>query len=326
MIFSFHFKKNSVYAIGLVYLFLINIQDYILANIKNYSPLRYPGGKACLSNFITEQAVLNGVNGGVYVELYAGGAGAALNMLFNGIFSRIHINDFDYNIYALWYSILNHSEELISKIEETPISIEEWHKQQTIYKLGRSLSVVDLGFATFFLNRTNRSGIIFKAGPIGGIDQTGNYKIDVRFNKADLIRRIQKIASYRNKIELTNLDAVEVIQNIEQFHPETDNIFMYLDPPYYKKGKFLYLNNYGHLDHLRLSQAVAELRNVKWLISYDNVDEIKDIYQNYRMSSFDLNYTLQSKKFGSELLIFSDNFRMSRVIKVNSRSSDLILL
>jgi DNA adenine methylase len=297
-----------------------------LANLKNNSPLRYPGGKACLTNFITELAVLNGVYGGVYVELYAGGAGAALNMLFNGIFRSIHINDFDYHVYSLWYSILNHSEDFASRILETEVCIDEWHRQQAIYKQGKSANIIDLGFATFFLNRTNRSGIIFKAGPIGGIDQTGNYKIDVRFNKDDLIRRIQKIASYRDKIKLSNLDAVEIIQNIKTHHPTTEEIFLYLDPPYYKKGKFLYLNNYNHADHLRLSHAVSNLDDVKWLISYDNTIEIKEMYKNFRMSSFDLNYTLQSKKFGSELLVFSENLRTSKNIKVNSRSSELVLL
>jgi DNA adenine methylase len=297
-----------------------------LANLRNHSPLRYPGGKACLSHFITELAVLNGVHGGVYVELYAGGAGAALNMLFNGVFKSIHINDFDYHVYSLWYSILNHSEEFISRIAESEVSIDEWHRQQLIYKQGKSANIVDLGFSTFFLNRTNRSGIIFKAGPIGGIHQTGNYKIDVRFNKSDLIRRIQKIASYRDKIKLTNLDAVEIIQNLEAHHPAIEEIFLYLDPPYYKKGKFLYLNNYNHADHLRLSNAVSELEDVKWLISYDNTLEIKDMYENFRMSSFDLNYTLQSKKFGSELLVFSENLRICKNINVNSRSSELVLL
>jgi DNA adenine methylase len=298
-----------------------------LSSPKNHSPLRYPGGKSCLSGFISKLAQENDLLGGVYCELYAGGAGAALNMLFDNTFRHIHINDADYSIYAVWYSILNHSEEFIARLRQAPITIAEWHVQKAIYLTGRAAGVVDLGFSTFYLNRTNRSGIIYKAGPIGGQDQTGNYKIDVRFNKEELIKRIQKIASENERITLTNQDAVSIIRNLQDYHPNTEDLFLYLDPPYYNKGKMLYLNNYDHANHQTLATAVENLdENITWLISYDNVPQIKEMYQDFRMSTFDLNYTLQSKKFGSELLVFSPNLELIDEIQVNNRNSELILL
>jgi len=297
-----------------------------LTNTINYSPLRYPGGKSCLSNFIQEIAKLNGVIGGVYMELYAGGAGAALNLLFNGTFSQIHINDYDYNVYAMWYTILNHHRAFINRINNTEVTIEEWHNQKAIFEKGHKANIVDLGFATFFLNRTNRSGIIFKAGPIGGFNQTGNYKIDVRFNKERLIERIEKIVTRKNDIFLTNLDAVEILNNIQIHKRGLVGIFVYLDPPYYNKGKELYLNNYKHDNHLSLADTIRNIENVKWLISYDNVQEIKQMYEGYRMSSFDLNYTLQTKKFGSELLIFCDDLRLPDNITIKNRQGELTLI
>ncbi len=296
-----------------------------MSSSKNYSPLRYPGGKSCLSGFITRLADLNDLRGGVYCELYAGGAGAALNMLFKNIFERIHINDADYSIYAFWYSILNHTEEFIQRIEDTNVTIDDWHIQKNIYLQGREANIVDLGFSTFFLNRTNRSGIIFKAGPIGGYNQDGNYKIDVRFNKVDLIARIRQIASVREYIILTNEDAVTIIRNIEAYYPDNERLFVYLDPPYYNKGKMLYLNNYDHFNHQTLAAAVENLNNIGWLISYDNVPQIQELYGEYRMSSFDLNYTLQNKRFGSELLVFSTDLNIPTEIRVNNRTSELIL-
>jgi DNA adenine methylase len=304
-----------------------HINHTILSSSQSHSPLRYPGGKACLTGFISTLARQNGLENGVYCELYAGGAGAALNMLFDGTFRHIHINDADYSIYAVWYAILNHTQEFIEKLENTPVNITEWQVQRAIYLRGRASGVVDLGFSTFFLNRTNRSGIIYKAGPIGGQDQTGNYKIDVRFNKEELKRRINAIAAQAEHITLTNEDAVGIIRNLEQYHPDTADLFIYLDPPYYNKGKTLYLNNYDHFNHQTLANAVANLDDdIIWLISYDNVDQIKDMYEDYRMSTFDLNYTLQSKRFGSELLIFSPNLQLVDEIQVNSRTSDLILI
>jgi DNA adenine methylase len=298
-----------------------------LANPRNQSPLRYPGGKACLTNFISDLANLNRITGGVYVELYAGGAGAALNLLYNGVFSHIHINDYDYAMYAVWFSILNHNEEFVSMIKNTPVTIDEWHHQKAIYERGADNTLLSLGFATFFLNRTNRSGIIYKAGPIGGFNQTGNYLIDVRFNKEDLIKRIQKIAANADSITLTNLDALDILRNLQLYHGNTENLFVYMDPPYYNKGKYLYLNNYNHENHLDLANTIGMMEeNIKWLISYDNVREIRRIYRDYRMAGFDLGYTLQTKKNGNELLVFSRDLILSNQITVNSRKFDLLLV
>ncbi len=298
----------------------------ILASSAIYSPLRYPGGKSCLSGHIGELAQINNLNQVHYLELYAGGAGAAFNLLFEGVFTSIHINDYDYSIYAMWYSILNHSKTFINKIKKVSVTIEEWYRQKEIYNNGRKNNIINLGFATFFLNRTNRSGIIYKAGPIGGMHQTGNYKIDVRFNKEELIERIKKIAKRRNDITLTNLDAVDILDNIQAFYPDLNELFIYLDPPYYKKGKELYLNNYDHQNHQMLANTIKNLHNLKWMISYDNTPEIRKMYSNYRMTTFDLNYTLQTKKFGSELLIFCDSLSLPECITIKNRQRDLVLL
>lgn len=294
---------------------------------RNSSPLRYPGGKNCLTEFLTDIATTNNLTGGIYIELYAGGAGAALNLLFNSTYSHIHINDFDSHIFAMWSAILNHTEEFVQRIADTEITIEEWHRQRQIFEKFDTENVVDLGFSTFFLNRTNRSGIIFKAGPIGGLKQTGNYLIDVRFNKTNLIERVRKIAHYRNQITLTNLDAIALINNLDTFYPNEDEIFIYLDPPYYKKGRLLYMNNYGHENHFQLRQAVdLRLRERNWIISYDNVSEIREIYANYRMSSFDLKYSLQAKRFGNELLVFSDIINLPQNLTIHNRSTVIELI
>lgn len=294
---------------------------------RNSSPLRYPGGKNCLTGFLTDIAIVNNLTGGTYIELFAGGAGAALNLLFNGVYQHIHINDYDSHIFAMWDAILNHSEEFIQKIEDTEITITEWHRQREIFDQSDINDIVSLGFSTFFLNRTNRSGIIFKAGPIGGLEQTGNYLIDVRFNKSNLIQRIKKIALYRNQITLTNQDALALINSLDEYYPEEERLFLYLDPPYYKKGKLLYMNNYGHDNHLQLREAVdLRLQNHKWIISYDNVQEIRDIYDGYRMSSFDLKYSLQSKKFGNELLVFSDDILLCENLTIHKRLTAIELL
>jgi DNA adenine methylase len=265
--------------------------------------------------------------GGTYLELFAGGAGAALSLLYSNTFNRIHINDCDIHIYSMWYSILNDTDCFIKYIEDVDVSISEWHKQKNIYLSGDTNDLLSLGFATFFLNRTNRSGIIHKAGPIGGFRQNGKFLISERFNKSDLIKRIRSISSQKARILLTRFDAVEFLNNIDGYYKEDEKLLIYIDPPYYRKGKDLYLNNYNHNEHLNLSKKIEGLHlDYRWIISYDNVDEIKLMYDRFRMTSFELNYSLQSKKSGSELLVFSNSLKLTDNIRVNSRINRLELI
>ena len=241
---------------------------------------------------------------GTYVEPYVGGGSLALSLLFNEYVRDIYINDKDISIYAFWYSVLHESEALCKLIKDTPINVETWHKLKDIQANKENVDLLNLGFSTFFLNRTNRSGIL-KAGVIGGYDQTGNYKIDARFNKDDLIKRIQRIADYADRIHISNEDAVTLVQrlNNELFH----NVIFYLDPPYYVKGKGLYMNYYNDDDHQDIAKVIDGIQNHRWIISYDNVDFIANLYSKYRQETFELNYSASNSGKGKEIMIFSDN-------------------
>ena len=193
------------------------------------SPLRYPGGKKKLANFISDAIILNDIQGGTYIEPFAGGSNVALFLLFQEQVSKIVINDVDRSIYAFWHSVIYNTDKLCERIIETQITIQEWEKQKEIQRDKEKANLLDLGFSTFFLNRTNRSGII-NAGPIGGKKQNGNWKIDVRFNKDDLINRIKKIALYESRINLYNKDAIALINEI--ISELDEHCLIYFDPPY----------------------------------------------------------------------------------------------
>ncbi|HFX4051180.1 TPA: DNA adenine methylase, partial [Streptococcus pyogenes] len=212
--------------------------------MKNVSPLRYPGGKTQVYDFVKELVNLNETT--TYIEPYMGGMGIALKLLLNNNVHKIMVNDYDKAIYAFWYSVLNYTEQLIEKINTTPITIDEWKLQREVQKNKNNCDdLLTLGFSTLFLNRTNRSGII-KAGVIGGLKQDGNYKLDCRFNKEKTIKKIKLIASYKKQIKLYNMDAEKFIRlNITK----TKNSFTFFDPPYYTKGPGLYTNFYNHENH-----------------------------------------------------------------------------
>lgn len=275
-----------------------------------YSPLRYPGGKGKIANFIKLIFEKNNLRDGCYVEPYAGGASIALSLLFSDYASKVIINDFDRSIYAFWYSVLNTPDELCRLISSTRINMKVWAEQKEIQKRKADAGLLELGYSTFFLNRTNRSGII-KAGVIGGNNQTGNYKMNARFNKKDLIKRIKAIAKQKDRILLYNLDAIDLMRTISETLPK--KTLIYFDPPYYLKGKDLYVNHYMHEDHLLVSEMIRGITRHKWLISYDSAPEIKALYRRRKQFEYSLKYSAVNATAGMEVMIHHKNLFIPEV-------------
>jgi DNA adenine methylase len=269
-----------------------------------YSPLRYPGGKGKLASFMKEVIVDNNILDGIYVEPYAGGAGIALALLFEEYVSRIVINDIDRSIYAFWFSVINHPNEFCKLVYDTPVTVQEWERQKDIQLHKEEANILLLGFSTFYLNRTNRSGII-NGGIIGGKKQDGTWTLDVRFNKNELIRRINKIAYYKNRIEVHNLDTLELIQDVISGLP--NETLIYFDPPYFNKGQQLYINYYNINDHQNLYTKITGELNHKWILTYDNVQEINELYKDYRPIEYSLNYSAGFKTKATEVMFFNNN-------------------
>jgi DNA adenine methylase len=283
------------------------------ANKKYVSPLRYPGGKLKVVDYVKRLYEANDLVGGTYVEPYAGGASVALSLLFSNYAQIIRINDIDRSIYAFWHSVLNETETLCQMIKDKDVNMDEWYRQHDIQNHKNDVDDLTLGFSTFFLNRTNRSGIL-SAGVIGGKDQTGKYKLDARYNKENLINRIYSIASYADRIVLTNMDAVTLLKTIEI---PAEKTLCYLDPPYYVKGPDLYLNYYCDEDHRLIAQAVRDFGGL-WLISYDAAPFIRNLYQCYRQTEYYLSYSAGNPAKGKEIMVYSDNLVLpeGEVVKI----------
>lgn len=264
------------------------------------SPLRYPGGKSVLTPFLRSVLETNGMHGGTYAEPFCGGAGIGLGLLLNGIVRNIILNDVDPSIYAFWWALLNKSESFIHCIEQIPINTDEWQRQKGIF-FDPSAELFDRGFATFFLNRCNHSGIL-SANPIGGIRQNGKWKIDARFNKKSLISRIENIIKYKDKIIINNLDVFDFIKNIQH---QDKNIFIYFDPPYLQGGPTLYLNSFTEKTHLDLASSLRGLSH-KWIMTYDDARLLHKAYEYCRIMKFELSYSVHKKRKGIELLIIPE--------------------
>lgn len=287
------------------------------SHTKHYSPLRYPGGKNCIFPFVSKFFYENNLIGINYAEPYAGGAGLALRLLFDEYVNKIYINDLDKSIYAFWLTVLNDADKFCDWIEDVEISIDNWQHFKAIQGNLNDVTTLDLAKSTFFLNRTNISGVI-KGGVIGGQNQSGKYKIDARFNKVDLISKIQRIYSFRERIILSNYDGVRFVKKIEK---SQEDIFLYLDPPYYKKGADLYMNFYKDSDHQELAKYVKQLCK-KWMISYDNHDFILNLYSQEPKLLYQLSQCA-SNRTGDEVLIFSHNLNFMN--SINCLQSPIML-
>jgi DNA adenine methylase len=251
----------------------------------------------------------NGLADGHYVEPYAGGAGIALALLFSEYASRVHINDLSPSVFAFWHSVLHETEALTRLIHDRPVSLPEWGRQRAVQAEVEKHSLLDVGFSTFFLNRTNRSGIL-RAGVIGGREQRSEWGIGARFNKPELIGRIEKIARYRDRISLTNLDAGHFIRTVLPKIPLRSLVFA--DPPYFVQGGRLYESAYEPGDHAEIARLIQTTVRQPWLVSYDNQSAIRRLYAGRRQMRYDLAYSASSHYQGTEVIIFSDVLRLPR--------------
>lgn len=272
-----------------------------------YTPLRYPGGKAKLAPFIKAVLEKNGLCDAHYVEPYAGGAGVGLSLLFTDYARHIYLNDISYPIYCFWDTVLNNVEYIARRIHDVRVTPVSWRKQKCILTSHKEHAPCEVGFALFFMNRTNRSGIL-NGGMIGGNDQSGKWKIDARFSRAALIKRIENIAEYRDRITIQNMDAMAFMQMMIRKLPRRS--FIYLDPPYYENGSRLYTDYYQHADHECIAKYMHTGVSQPWIVTYDNVGEIRKLYSERRTVIFSLNYSANSHRKGTEVMVFCDSLKI----------------
>ena len=277
--------------------------------IDTPSPLRYPGGKTILYKKIKNILEKNNLTECTYMEPFSGGAGLALKLLMNNDVKRIVINDLDFAIYSFWHNVLYDTDKFCNDIENIKVNLDEWERQKYIYNNQDNYSMYEIGLATFFLNRTNRSGII-KGGAIGGKKQEGKYKIDCRFNKKVLIQKIKEIEKYKNRIKLFNYDANDFIKRVVM-RQKNNNYFIYFDPPYIKKGPELYKNHFNLKEHTYLSEGIKEkLSEKNWIVTYDENKLVYSLYENFQIINFDLKYSAGQNKIGNEVMIMSKKLKI----------------
>jgi DNA adenine methylase len=265
--------------------------------------LRYPGGKARLASFLTDAIDLNDRRGCSYYEPYAGGAGAALALLKAGVVADLHLNDADRRVFSFWKSVLDESYRFADKIFTVPVTIEEWRRQRAICARPQGHSRFEIGFAAFFMNRCNRSGVLTGAGPIGGYEQEGKWLLGVRFNRSGLAQRVLELKRLRESIHVSCQDAIVFLKAKLPRGLDRKRVFVYLDPPYVSNGQRLYLNAYEPGDHAQLARFVQAQGTLPWIMSYDDSPLVRRLYSSCKVALLPINYSLQVKRSAHELII-----------------------
>ncbi len=263
------------------------------------SPLRYPGGKAAMTGLLSQIRRLNGLGDRAIAEPFAGGAGASLTLLYLEETPEIYINDADPAIHDFWWAILKRPDLFVDMLENANVDMSEWLRQRDVYRTHGRVSRLQRGFAAFYLNRCNRSGIIMNGGPIGGIKQEGKWKLSARFNKPDLRSRCEKVAEYGNRIHVSCLDGIEFIERVD-----TQSTLLFIDPPYFVKGNTLYMNALDERYHNALAARLRSIKDAAWLLTYDDCPQIREMYADWAtIRPFSLRYAAAERRSGAEVLI-----------------------
>lgn len=283
--------------------------------MRYLSPLRYPGGKARLAPYLKRLIQSQQPQPGQYAEPFAGGAGAALHLLSDKTVDSIHLNDLNPGIAAFWRASLDYPDQFCHMVRTVPLTIDEWFVQRDVYTQPADRHDLELGFATFYLNRTNRSGIL-GARPIGGFDQSGLWKIDARFNREALCARIQTIADMRHRIYITELEGLDFLTSLQEI---ADDVFVYADPPYLVQGEGLYLHAFDADDHVALAQLLADAAFL-WMLTYDDDPRITQrLYAGGRCATFDIAHTAQHQHVGQEAVVYSTGLTVPDLLITRGR-------
>ena len=311
--------------------------------VKTITPFRYPGGKTKLAPVMEEILKANNLEGCVFFEAFAGGAGLGLELLKKGKIKWLVLNDIDDAICSFWSAAIYEPWKLIEMILTAPLNLPEWLKETEIYS-GRTIpekdKTVAKGFSALYLNRVNFSGII-KGGVIGGKEQKGKYKMDCRFNRTELASRILEIYELADHILAIKNDVLTEffkvcrgkVQNfyinelcisdpyyvqsmrkerafVEDFKSDLDKTFFYFDPPYYEKGKTLYTYYFTPEQHEEFARLLKENKMPNWALSYDNCEKIRELYKDYEYIPVKFNHSVKNKGEQQELLFFSKNLKL----------------
>ncbi len=256
------------------------------------SPLRYPGSKRRLAEYIKQTLKQNGCHPDIFIEPFAGGASVALKLLNEDIVKQIGLIELDPLVADFWKTVFFDTDWLVEQVKNIEITVEQW----SLFKNSVYADRRERALACLFLNRTSFSGIIARAGPIGGYQQNSQYKIDCRFPRDTLIQRIRQAGSFRKRVafvwRISWKQGISRIRRKQELGKlPNSNLLFYFDPPFFEKANQLYNYYFNNRRHKLLRNYILTLED-NWILSYDSPERVLELYGNDLSSAnIDMRYS-----------------------------------
>jgi len=271
-----------------------------------YSPLRYPGSKRKLFNYLKRVLAHNNLEPQILVEPFVGGGSISLNFLSLNKKNKVVIGDSDELVYSFWKTLFTEPAYLINFVRKVKVNLKTFEKYRHIASHTSEFSRKRLAAACLFLNRTSFSGILNdSAGPIGGREQKSIYKIDCRFGRKNLIRKIRTISAFKNRVVVLPHTWEETLNYVDgKDEYKNANLLFYFDPPFYKKADQLYRHYFDDANHKDLRDKLMSIKQ-PWILSYDREKEIQNLYSTFTRINVSMPYSINSpaKRLEKELII-----------------------
>jgi DNA adenine methylase len=272
---------------------------------------RYPGGKSKIKKEIINY--IDEYDFDLYIEPFFGGGSIGLEVLKKRNINFL-LNDKDFGLSCLWQSVIFYPDELINLIESYIPNVSDFYSfKNELLNLQENMenskkNILDIGFKKLVIHQISFSGLGTRSGsPLGGKEQKSKYNIDCRWSIDNLKKKINNLQKLNLNKKLFNnkfycQDFAQLIQNL----PDNNKKFMYLDPPYFQKGADLYQYYFTEEKHIELANVLKRL-DFSWIMSYDDCDFIRNLYEDFNIKEINISYTINSPKLTKEVLIFSND-------------------
>lgn len=246
----------------------------------------------------------------IWVEPFAGGAGAGLHLLDEGSVSEVWLTEKNRALAAFWRIVVTRGDELSARVRACQPTMTTWHAaRETVAAVdgGTVVDELDLALAALVLNRCSRSGMVHpRVGPIGGNNQTGRWHLRSRWNGDGIADRVDRIHKLGERIRVDEGDAIDRIVELDGSTGVEDELVLFVDPPYLVQGNKLYAEGMSFEDHKALACALAGCA-ARWLLTYDSDERILGLYPDQRILAYQIAHTANRQRIDEEFAVLSDN-------------------
>ena len=267
-----------------------------VAQVKQLSPFRYPGGKTWLAPHVKTWLGNLKIKPALFVEPFAGGGIISLTVAYEDLSDQIIMVEIDEDVSSVWRTIFEGDAEwLVERIMAFNMTFE--NVQNCLNTCPNALK--ERAFQTILRNRISHGGILAQGAGVMKNGENGK-GLASRWYPATLKSRIEQITKLKGRIKFIQGDGLEIIN---QYANETNAVF-FIDPPYTAGKKSAGRRLYTHfdLDHPELFTLASTIQG-DFLMTYENADEVKTLASEHGFEYAPISMQNRHNAVQKELLV-----------------------